>query len=84
MKIKKKPKRLASPLKRKVHVGGKVWTYMWAGWGTVCILNPSRTRKWDVPYDKESGIRGHDDDYEARLTPGWVKAFIEEHLLDEA
>jgi hypothetical protein len=84
MKI-QKPKRLATPLKRKVHVNGKVWTYMWAGWGKVCILNPSRTRKWDVTYNETSAINGYDDDaHEARLTPSWVKEFIVENLLQEA
>jgi len=84
MKI-KKPKRLAAPLKRKVHVNGKVWTYMWAGWGKVCILNPSRTKKWDVTYNETSAINGYDDDaHEARLTPSWVKEFIVENLLQEA
>lgn len=98
-----KTKRLAAPLKRKIHVNGMEWTYTWArgeqrrrfvGFssevttlGKVCILNPSRTKKWVVPYDgkqhRREDARG-DDRVSVQLTPSWVKAFIEENLLEEA
>ena len=109
MKIKKRPKRLAAPLKRKVHVNGQEWTYSWAkgkttyGYkivgkfrtlttettyhGKVCILNPSKTKKWLVDYDGEPHRWDHasNDDYICfHLKPSWVKSYIEKNLVNEA
>jgi len=74
---KKKRKRLASPLRRKVHLRGREWTWDASSGTHVAILNPERTRKWDVPIE-EIGTYAHD--FGTVATPGEVKAYIENHL----
>jgi len=50
--MEKKKKRLATPLPRKLHIDGKVWTYKPGtcnSWSSTVVLNPERTKKWRIP-----------------------------------
>lgn len=50
--MEKKKKRLATPLPRKLHIDGKVWTYRpgtCSSWTSTVVLNPERTKKWRIP-----------------------------------
>lgn len=86
--MERKKKRLASPLRRKVHIDGDEWTY--TPGNTTFILNPARDTKWSVrQIDFFPGAtwddieRAEDKGYSRQFAvmPSLVKEWIETKLL---
>ena len=95
--MEKKKKRLATPLPRRLHIDGKVWTYKpgtCSSWSSTVVLNPERTKKWLIPirelhpdYDSDWYDEEYDDDEEVAfakkfaITPSLVKEHIIKNII---
>ena len=62
--MRQKKKKLATPLPKKIHIDGEVWTYKPGSVGKkTVVLNPERTQKWLVD------IRDFYPDYDEYYDP---------------